>query len=84
MTRGALDLCRAVRENILTFGAAESHDQGRIGLVEGGEGGLARLVSDGGELVEDVGLQRLLLRATGLQTIYFYSFFLELDVSISC
>jgi hypothetical protein len=57
MTRGALDLWRAVREvlpalwlmavtDILTFRATESHDYRGVGLVEGGERGLARLVSD--------------------------------------
>ncbi len=35
----------AVIDN-LTFRATESHDERSIGLVEGGERGLARLVSD--------------------------------------
>jgi hypothetical protein len=72
MTRGALDLWRAVREvlpalslmaatDILTFRATESHDKRSVGLVEGGERGLARLVPDGGQLVQDVRLQGLLL-----------------------
>ncbi len=32
--------------DILTFRATESHDYRGVGLVEGGERGLARLVSD--------------------------------------
>jgi hypothetical protein len=57
MTRGALDLWRAVREVLpalsliavidnLTFRATESHDKRSVGLVEGGEGGLASFVAD--------------------------------------
>ncbi len=36
----------AVTDN-LTSGATESHDERSVGLVEGGERGLARLVADG-------------------------------------
>ncbi len=45
----------------LTFRATESHDERSVGLVEGSERGLARLVPDSGQLMQDVRLQRLLL-----------------------
>jgi hypothetical protein len=45
----------------LTFRATESHDKRSVGLVEGGERGLARLVPNGGQLVQDICLQGLLL-----------------------
>ncbi len=70
--RRALDLWRAVREVLpalslmdvkdhLTFRATESHDERSVGLVEGGERCLARLVPDSGQLVQDICLQGLLL-----------------------
>ncbi len=58
----------------LTFRAAEGHDEGRVGLVEGGKRRLASLVPDGGQLVKDVRLQGLLLRAAGLHTQVLVSF----------
>ncbi len=38
----------------LTFRATESHDERSVGLVKGGERGLARLVPDSGQLVQDI------------------------------
>jgi hypothetical protein len=43
-----------VATNNLTFGATESHNKRSVGLVEGGERGLARLVPDSGQLVQDI------------------------------
>ncbi len=52
-------LLMVVTDN-LTFRATESHDERSVGLVEGGERGLARLVPDSGQLVQDVRLKGLL------------------------
>ena len=59
------DHLRDVDEGAL--GAAERHGQRGVGLVQGGQGGLARLLADGGELLEDERLEGVLLRVPGLR-----------------
>ena len=48
------------------FGATQGHDQGRIGLVQGRLGGFARRLTNGGQLFEDKGFQRLILTVASL------------------